>query len=235
MNTEIIVKFEKVTKKYGSANTVFFALDGVDLEICIGQRVAVTGPSGSGKTTLLNLLCGLDEPTAGKVFFDGLDLSKMSDDELTRLRREKIGMIFQTFNLLPTLSAVENVSLPLRLQGKVSRRDSEKTAKEMLDQVGLQNRFFHFPDELSGGERQRVAIARALIFQPLLLLADEPTGNLDSETGGEVLNLLDQLHQKFNMTILLVTHNELAAAHCERHITMRDGRFTADVLNPVAK
>ncbi len=159
------------------------ALNNVSLQIGPAERVAVTGPSGSGKSTLLNLVCGLDEPTSGSVKVEGVDLSRLADDPRTRLRREKIGMIFQTFNLLPTLTAIENVALPLRLQG-LAKKDAEERALSMLGRVGLKDRVKHRPDELSGGERQRVAIARAVIFRPPLLLGDEPTGNLDSATGG---------------------------------------------------
>lgn len=222
----VIIKFKNVTKSYGDAGAVF-ALNGVSVEIDLGERVAVMGPSGSGKSTLLNLVCGLDRPTSGAVFFDGQELAKLNDDDRTRLRREKVGMIFQTFNLMPTLDAVENVALPLRLSG-MSGRDSADKARAMLVRVGLNERLGNRPDEMSGGERQRVAIARALIFEPPVLLADEPTGNLDSHTGDEVLSLLDNLHSEFNTTILMVTHNELAAAHCERHITLLDGQIVKD-------
>jgi putative ABC transport system ATP-binding protein len=182
------------------------------------------GPSGSGKSTLLNLICGLDEPTSGSIKLEGVELASLDDDHRTRLRREKLGMIFQTFNLLPTLTAVENAALPLRLQG-LRRRETEERAMAMLERVGLKARAHHRPDELSGGERQRVAIARALIFSPPILLGDEPTGNLDSATGEEILRLLDDLHREYNNTILLVTHNDLAAAFCDRILTLRDGRF----------
>jgi len=185
------------------------------------------GPSGSGKSTLLNLICGLDVPTSGRVLFAGRDLTAMSDDERTRLRREKIGMIFQTFNLMPTLTGAENVSLPLRLNG-LAAAEAGKRAAAMLERVGLAHRAHHRPDEMSGGERQRVAIARALIFEPPVLLADEPTGNLDSKTGDEVLHLMDDLHAEMNTTIVLVTHNELAASFCERHVTILDGRIFSD-------
>lgn len=225
-NLAAIIKLERVTKNYGASDSIF-ALDNVDLQINGGEYVAVTGPSGSGKSTLLNMLCGLDTPTSGKIIFDGADFSSLSDNRLTCLRREKIGMIFQTFNLLPTLDALENVALPLRLQGQ-SRRAAHQKAHTMLEQVGLRGRVSHRSDELSGGERQRVAIARALIFNPLLLLADEPTGNLDSNTGEEVLDLLDNLHAEFQTTIILVTHDEQAAAHCTRHIVLRDGQIVKD-------
>jgi putative ABC transport system ATP-binding protein len=221
-----MIQLEDVSRDYGDGKVVH-ALNRVTLIVERGERVAVMGPSGSGKSTLLNLICGLDEPTSGTIKFEGFNLSSLSDDERTRLRREKIGMIFQTFNLLPTLTSAENVSLPLRLQA-VSRREAERRALAMLERVGLADRATHRPDQLSGGERQRIAIARALIFEPPLLLADEPTGNLDSATGEEILTLLDELHGTFNTTILLVTHNELAAAHCDRILRLRDGRVVKE-------
>jgi putative ABC transport system ATP-binding protein len=185
------------------------------------------GPSGSGKSTLLNLVCGLDEPTSGSVKVEGVELAGLTDDARTRLRREKIGMIFQTFNLLPTLSALENVALPLRLQG-LSKKEAEVRAALMLGHVGLTTRAVHRPDELSGGERQRVAIARALIFRPPLLLGDEPTGNLDSKTGAEILVLLDDLQQEYQSTLLMVTHNAEAAAFCNRIVRLHDGQIVED-------
>jgi putative ABC transport system ATP-binding protein len=186
------------------------------------------GPSGSGKSTLLNLVCGLDEPTSGSVKVEGVELAGLTDDARTRLRREKIGMIFQTFNLLPTLTALENVALPLRLQG-LSKKEAEDRAASMLGHVGLNSRTIHRPDELSGGERQRVAIARALIFRPPLLLGDEPTGNLDSKTGAEILVLLDDLQQAYQSTLLMVTHNAEAAAFCNRIVRLHDGQIVEDV------
>ncbi|HEX9004343.1 MAG TPA: ABC transporter ATP-binding protein [Blastocatellia bacterium] len=220
-----MIQLENVSREYGDGKVVY-ALDHVNLRIERGERVAVMGPSGSGKSTLLNLICGLDEPSSGAVVIDGVNIAQLDDDRRTRLRREKIGMIFQTFNLLPTLTATENVSLPLRLNG-VSRKDAEQRANTMLERVGLSGRVRHRPDEMSGGERQRIAIARALIFKPPVLLADEPTGNLDSTTGQEILNLLDALHGEFNMTILMVTHNEEAAQHCDRVIRLRDGKIVS--------
>jgi putative ABC transport system ATP-binding protein len=218
-----MIKLENVSRDYGDGEIVH-ALSNACLEIHRGERVAVMGPSGSGKSTLLNLICGLDEPTAGAVRIDGVNIASLDDDARTRLRREKIGMVFQTFNLLATLTALENVSLPLRLQG-ASRREADRRAKTMLERVGLGGRVTHRPDELSGGERQRIAIARALVFHPPILLADEPTGNLDSKTGEEILGLLDDLHHEFNATILMVTHNAEAAAHCDRILWLRDGRL----------
>ncbi|MBX3280751.1 MAG: ABC transporter ATP-binding protein [Acidobacteria bacterium] len=218
-----MIEIDNVSRDYGDGKVVH-ALQAVTLSIPKGERVAVMGPSGSGKSTLLNLLCGLDQPTAGTVKIDGVALSSLDDDSRTRLRREKIGMIFQTFNLLPTLTAVENVALPLRLQG-VGKKEAEQRARKLLGRVGLGDRASHRPDELSGGERQRMAIARALVFEPPVLLADEPTGNLDSATGQEILELIDGLHGEYNTTIVLVTHNEEAAMHCDRIVRLRDGRI----------
>jgi putative ABC transport system ATP-binding protein len=221
-----MIHLTDVSKTYGSGGAVQ-ALHSLSLTVEQGERVAVMGPSGSGKSTLLNLICGLDQPTAGSIRIEGVELSALDDDRRTRLRREKIGMIFQTFNLLPTLTAVENASLPLRLQG-LCTHDAAERARVMLERVGLKARAHHRPDELSGGERQRVAIARALIFRPPILLGDEPTGNLDSATGEGILRLLDDLHGEFNNTILLVTHNDLAAAFCDRVLTLRDGQFVKE-------
>jgi putative ABC transport system ATP-binding protein len=218
-----IIRLENVTKTYGPAEKVY-ALDQIDLELTSGESLALMGVSGSGKSTLLNLIAGLDFPSSGHVWVDGVDLSTINDDQITKLRREKIGMIFQTFNLLPTLTALENVALPLRLQGE-NRKTSETRAHRMLEKVNLTDRESHLPDKMSGGERQRVAIARALVFNPPLLLADEPTGNLDSQTGENILQLLSELHEEFGTTIILVTHNESAAARCHRVLKMQDGQI----------
>ncbi len=222
-----MIQLKQVTKSYGADGGVV-ALKNVTLTIGPAERVAVMGPSGSGKSTLLNLVCGLDEPTSGSVQVEGVELAGLSDDARTRLRREKIGMIFQTFNLLSTLTALENVALPLRLQG-LSKKEAEGQATAMLGHVGLKNRTVHRPDQMSGGERQRVAIARALIFRPPLLLGDEPTGNLDSHTGDEILRLLDDLQQEYQSTLLMVTHNVQAANFCMRVVTLHDGEIMSDV------
>lgn len=230
--TDRIIEFEKVTKTYDVESGIN-AIDKIDLAIYRGERVAVMGQSGSGKSTLLNLMCGIDVPTQGRILFDGHALDAMNDDALTRLRRQKIGMVFQTFNLMPTLTGTENVALPLRLNGMAGGPAFAK-ANAMLERVGLIDRAGHRPDEMSGGERQRVAIARALIFQPPLLLADEPTGNLDSKTGDEILHLLDDIHSEYATTMVLVTHNVEAARFCERTITLLDGRVvndSADTIN----
>jgi putative ABC transport system ATP-binding protein len=192
---------------------------------------SLVGPSGSGKSTMLNLIGGLDRPSQGEVELDGQPLSKLSDDELTRVRRDKIGFIFQFFNLLPTLSCLENVSLPLHLRGW-PRKKVEERARELLDTVKLGNRVDHLPDELSGGERQRVAIARALSVYPPILLADEPTGNLDTQTGAEILNLIHDLHDRLGATVLVVTHDKTVAESCPRTIQLRDGKVFADTRRP---
>ncbi|MFL6468143.1 MAG: ABC transporter ATP-binding protein [Pyrinomonadaceae bacterium] len=220
-----IIRFDGVTKRYETDDRVV-ALDTIDLDIARGERVAIMGPSGSGKSTLLNLISGLDEPTKGTIYFEERPLSEMNDNDLTLMRRKKIGLIFQTFNLLPTLTATENVSLPLRLDGQ-RRRAANKRAIELLERVGLTERLTHRPDELSGGERQRIAIARSLVFNPPVLLADEPTGNLDSQTGAGIIALLDELHDEYSTTVVLVTHNRSAAAHCERQFTMLDGKIVS--------
>jgi putative ABC transport system ATP-binding protein len=222
-----MIQLTNVSKSYGDTSTVRALID-LSLTVEQGERVAVMGPSGSGKSTLLNLICGLDQPTSGSIKLDGVELASLDDDRRTRLRREKLGMIFQTFNLLPTLTALENIALPLRLQG-VRKRETDQRSLAMLERVGLKLRSHHRPDELSGGERQRVAIARALVFRPPILLGDEPTGNLDSHTGEEILRLLDDLHREYNTTVLLVTHNDLAAAFCDRILWLRDGQFVKEV------
>ena len=203
------------------------ALENVDLEIAKGEIVAIVGPSGSGKSTLLNLIGGLDKPTSGDIAIDGERLSALSDDDLTRVRRDKIGFVFQFFNLLPTLNCLENVALPLHLR-KWPRKKIEERAKELLDLVQLGRRIDHLPDELSGGERQRVAIARALSVYPPILLADEPTGNLDAHTGQDILKLIDDLHVRLGSTVLIVTHDLEVAARCARTVALRDGHLVED-------
>src|ERR1700693_3411200 len=190
--------------------------------------VAIVGPSGSGKSTMLNLIGALDHATEGEIEIDGTALSSLSDDDLTRVRRDKIGFIFQFFNLLPTLTCLENVSLPLHLRGW-ARKEIDARAKELLTLVQLDERLDHLPDELSGGERQRVAIARALSVYPPILLADEPTGNLDSQTGAEILALISDLHSRLGSTIVIVTHDMKVAESCGRTIALRDGKIVEDV------
>lgn len=189
--------------------------------------VSLVGPSGSGKSTLLNLIGGLDHPTSGEIVIDGQRVSGLDDDSLTKVRRDKIGFIFQFFNLLPTLTCLENVAIPLHLRGWPKNKTDER-ARELLRLVKLNARLGHLPEELSGGERQRVAIARALSVYPPVLLADEPTGNLDTHTGADILALIRDLHERLNATILLVTHDRSVAGSCPRTITLRDGHIVED-------
>jgi len=209
------------------------ALDSVNLDIARGELVSIVGPSGSGKSTLLNLIGGLDRPSSGEIRIDGQSVATLSDDDLTRLRRDKIGFIFQFFNLLPSLTCLENVALPLHLKG-MARRDIENRSRELLELVQLGHRMDHLPDELSGGERQRVAIARAMVFYPPVLLADEPTGNLDTNTGSEILKLIHDLHDRLHSTILIVTHDMSVAESCPRTVTLRDARIVEDVRRTAA-
>jgi putative ABC transport system ATP-binding protein len=215
------------TKTYRQGDTEVNALSGITLDIAAGELVAIVGPSGSGKSTLLHLLGGLDVPTSGDIMIDGASIAHMSDDEVTIFRRRSIGFVFQFFNLMPTLSAEENVALPLLLDGKRNREIRPRVAAA-LDAVGLGHRRAHRPDELSGGEMQRVAIARALVIEPKLILADEPTGNLDSSTGEQILDLICRANRERGATVVMVTHDAKAAAHGTRLVTMRDGRIVGD-------
>ena len=221
-----MIKLTQVSKVFEGKRTAK-ALENVSLQVEPGELVAIVGPSGSGKSTLLNLIGGLDRPTNGAIEIEGQDLSALSDDDLTRVRRDKIGFIFQFFNLLPTLNCLENVALPLHLR-RWTRVRIEERARELLRMVQLEHRLDHLPDELSGGERQRVAIARALSVYPPILLADEPTGNLDSATGAEILKLVHNLHQKLNSTVLIVTHDAGVAGQCQRILKLHDGHIVED-------
>ncbi len=222
-----MIEVKNVSRVYRRGRTELKAL-GVDhLHVPKGQFLSVMGPSGSGKSTLLNLLGALDVPTAGSLTIDGRELSRLRDAELAKFRRERLGFIFQFFNLLPTLSALENVILPGLLSG-TPRGALEGPARELLHRVGLKGRDHHRPDELSGGEMQRVAVARALLIKPALLLADEPTGNLDSRTGVEVLRLIREATREQNLTVVMVTHDEKAAAVGDRIVRLRDGAIVGD-------
>jgi putative ABC transport system ATP-binding protein len=217
-----MIALRDVHKVFRQGEAEVRALAGVSLDIEAGAFVSIMGPSGSGKSTLLHLMGGLDLPTSGEVTLDGSPLSRMSDDEITLLRRRKIGFVFQFFNLLPTYTAEENVALPLLLDG-LGRREVRPRVEAALEQVGLSHRRAHRPEELSGGEMQRVAIARALVIDPRVILADEPTGNLDTKTGEQVLELLGGANRDRHCTIVLVTHDARAAAHAGRLITLKDG------------
>ncbi len=219
-----MIELRDVTRTYKMGAEEIHALDHVDLTIADGEFVAVVGPSGSGKSTLLHVIGGLDTPTGGQVLVDGQDLSQAGDRELARFRNRRIGFVFQTFNLQPTYTALENVALPL-VFARVPPKERRQRAQAALEAVGLTDRLRHRPGQLSGGERQRVAIARALIADPAYLLADEPTGNLDSATSREIVGLLDRLHRERGLTVVLVTHDAEMAALAGRQIALRDGRI----------
>jgi putative ABC transport system ATP-binding protein len=212
-----------VRKIYRQGNNEIIALDGVSLDIAKGEFAVIMGPSGSGKSTLLHLIGGLDRPTSGELLVDQRLVGQMADDQVTLFRRTRIGFVFQFFNLLPTLTALENVALPFVLDGR-SKEAAEQRAAMLLDKVGLQNRKDHLPEEMSGGEIQRIAVARALAFDPPILLADEPTGNLDSKTGESILSLLRQINRDAGCTIVMVTHSREAAGYGDKTILFRDGK-----------
>ena len=221
------LEIREIRKSYNRSHQAVDALKGVSLSVERGQFVSIMGPSGSGKSTLMHIIGGLDRPTSGNVLIDGQAIESLTDDELSAFRRRRLGFIFQFFNLLPTLTAIENVGLPLLLDGKAMREVAPK-ATELLNMMGLGHRLDHRPDQLSGGEMQRVAIARALVTDPLLILADEPTGNLDSKTGTTVLELLARMARERNHTILMVTHDPRAASFGHRLVTLRDGLLESD-------
>lgn len=227
---EEIIRFENISRFYQVGTVTVKALEDVSISIYRNEFVALMGPSGSGKSTMMNVLGCLDTATAGSYFLNGIDVSKRSDNELADIRNKEIGFIFQTFNLLPRSSALENVMLPLIYAG-ISKNERIKQAEETLQQVQLADRMTHKPNELSGGQRQRVAIARALVNKPSIVLADEPTGNLDSKTSVEIMGLLELIHEKGN-TIIVVTHEEDIARHAHRIIRMMDGKIASDTINP---
>lgn len=222
-----MITLSHLTMRLAGGGHQITILDDVTLEIPDKQRVAIVGPSGSGKSTLLGLIAGLDRPTSGSITLDGTDISRMRESDLAKYRRDHIGYIFQSFHLIPTLTALENVLVPLELAGASGAQDR---ATDLLKSVGLENRLHHYPVQLSGGEQQRVAVARSFACHPPILLADEPTGNLDSATGQQIMNLLLSLHREYGTTLVLVTHDRAMAASMERVITLRDGRIESDSL-----
>ena len=224
-----VIEIQDIVKNYQVGSVIVRALRSVSINIDRNEYVAIMGPSGSGKSTLMNLLGCLDTPSSGSYILNGTDVSKMEDDYLAEIRNKEIGFVFQTFNLLPRYSALENVTLPLIYAG-ISKADREKIAIETLEQVGLGDRMTHKPNELSGGQRQRVAIARALVNKPSIILADEPTGNLDSKTSIDIMGLLDAIHKKGN-TVILVTHEEDIARHAKRIVRLFDGEIAQDYVN----
>jgi len=222
-----LIQVKDLFKIYQMGNTEVRALDGVSLSIKKNEYVSIMGPSGSGKSTLMNLLGCLDTPTSGEFYMDGIDVATMGDDELAHIRNKKIGFVFQTFNLLPKSTSLRNVELPLIYNGEIKASDRKQMAINALTRVNLGDRVDHKPNELSGGQRQRVAVARALVNNPAIILADEPTGNLDSKTGEEIMALFDELHKQGN-TIILVTHEEHIAAHAHRVVRLLDGKIAVD-------
>jgi putative ABC transport system ATP-binding protein len=222
-----VIRTLGLTRDYQMGAEVVRALRGVDLEVARNDYVAIMGPSGSGKSTMMNLIGCLDTPTAGQYWLNGVEVSKMSDDQLARVRNKEIGFVFQTFNLLPRATALHNVELPLVYAGLPARQRRAQAAAA-LESVGLADRMSHKPNELSGGQRQRVAIARALVTEPSIILADEPTGNLDSTTSEEIMRVLGQLHERQGQTIIMVTHERDIAQHAHRVVTLHDGLISSD-------
>ena len=221
-----VVSASGVTRRYGEGDTAVTALNDVSVEIERGKLTAVMGPSGSGKSTLMHILAGLDHPTEGSVLIDGTDITQLGDDALTRLRRDKIGFVFQFFNLLPMLTARENILLPMSIAG---REPDPQWLDTVIDETGLRDRLTHRPAELSGGQQQRVAIARALLSRPAVLFADEPTGNLDSTASDEILQLLRRSVDSVGQTVVMVTHDPIAAAIADRILFLSDGRIVKDI------
>jgi putative ABC transport system ATP-binding protein len=224
-----IIQLKNIQKKYEVGNELIYALNSISLSIQKNEYVALMGPSGSGKSTLMNILGCLDTPTQGNYILNNTEVSKMNDDQLSEIRNKEIGFVFQTFNLLPRYSAVDNVALPL-VYSNVKKEKRDSIAKEKLESVGLGNRMSHKPNELSGGQRQRVAVARALVNNPAIILADEPTGNLDTKTSIEIMQLFAKIHEAGN-TVILVTHEEDIALHANRIIRLRDGLIEEDFIN----
>jgi putative ABC transport system ATP-binding protein len=226
-----LISLRNISRHYKTGERPVHALDGVSLEISRNEFVAISGPSGCGKSTLIHLLAGLEYPTAGEIFVDGLALHTADDSALTQYRRRRVGLVFQFFNLLPTMNALENVSFPLLLQG-VPPSESEKRASELIELVGLADRATHFLHQLSGGEQQRTAIARALVHRPVLLIADEPTGNLDSHSAAAVMRLLEKIGAEQLTTLIVVTHSDEVARAASRRVEMRDGKVVRDSGRP---
>ena len=229
MSTRVAARTTDLRKTYGKGDTTVAALDGIDLEIGGGEFTAIMGPSGSGKSTLMHCLAGLDSITSGRVEIGDVDITRLKEKDLTKLRRDRIGFVFQAFNLVPTLSAEENITLPLAIAG---REPDQEWFDLVIDTVGLRNRLGHRPSELSGGQQQRVACARALVSKPDIIFADEPTGNLDSTSSADVLAFLRRSVDEFDQTIVMVTHDPVAASHTDRVLILRDGQIVDELWHP---
>lgn len=225
----MIASMKNVTKVYSTGEVSVTALKGISIDIEKGEFISIAGPSGSGKTTFMNILGTLDKPTEGQVFFDSTDVTKLSKDRCAKLRRDQIGFVFQTYNLIPVLTALENVEFPLVLMGKYSKKERMERAIEMLKNVGLEEYIHRRPTEMSGGQQQRVAIARALVKEPKLVLADEPTANLDSKTGAEVLEIMLKMNEKLGTTFIFATHDKMVMDYAKRLINLHDGEIVEDI------
>lgn len=225
----MLIELKDIIKNYDNGGVITNVLKGINLSVSDGEFISIMGPSGSGKSTLMHTIGFLDRPTSGKYYFDGEDTESFTDDELAHIRNERIGFVFQSFNLLPRTSVIENVMLPLSYSK--NKRGHEKRAKEALEAVGLGDRLYHMSNQISGGQKQRVAIARALVCNPKVIFADEPTGNLDSKSGSTVMNILEKLNNE-GRTIILVTHDQDVALHSKRIVTIRDGEIINDELVP---
>ena len=229
--TAVAARAVQASKIYGKGDMTVRALDAIDVEFPRAQYTAIMGPSGSGKSTLLHCLAGLDFLTSGHVYLGDIDLSTLSDKEVTRVRRDRVGFIFQTFNLIPTLTALENITLPIALAG---HKPDQAWLDRIVDTVGLRDRLSHRPSELSGGQQQRVAVARALVTRPEIIFADEPTGNLDSRASAEILGFMQRAVQEFGQTIVMVTHDPISAAYSNRVVFLADGHIVDELLDPTA-
>lgn len=229
--TTVAARAVQATKRYGEGATAVRALDGIDVEFARSRYTAIMGPSGSGKSTLLHCIAGLDRLTSGEVWLGDIALSQLSERELTKVRRDQIGFVFQAFNLIPTLNGLENITLPMALAGK---KPDEEWLDRVIDTVGLRDRLGHRPSELSGGQQQRVAVARALASRPQIIFADEPTGNLDSKSGAEILSFMQRAVRDFGQTVVMVTHDPIAASYSDRVVFLVDGRIVDEIEGPTA-
>ncbi len=232
MNNDWVIELQNITKIYQMGTIQVHALRGVTLRVRRGDMIAIMGPSGSGKSTLMNIMGALDQPTDGEYYLDGQNISQLNDNQLAEIRNRRIGFVFQNFNLLPRTTALDQVELPLIYAGIRSRKERRRRAREALEMVGLGDRLHHRPNELSGGQQQRVAIARALVNNPSIILADEPTGNLDSKSGAEIMHIFQRLNQEQGITIVLVTHEPDIALHTHRIVHLKDGQIVQDEIVP---